>query len=141
MKILFAVDGSPHSHASVEKLARRLDLFRERPQVTLMYVHPPLPYKHAVAWAGKAAVAAYYTEESDAALSDAVKTLSGLGVEFVVEKHVGDPSDELVRIAEAGGYDLLVMGTHGHGALGNLVLGSVATKVLAKTKVPVLFLR
>lgn len=141
MKILCAVDGSPHSHAAVEKLSRRLDLFRERPQVTLMYVHPPLPYKHAVAWAGKAAVAAYYAEESDAALADAVKTLEGLGVGFVVEKHVGDPSDELVRIAEAGGYDLLVMGTHGHGALGNLVLGSVATKVLAKTRVPVLFLR
>ena len=40
----------------------------------------------------------------------------------------------------AGGFDLIVMGTHGHTALENLVLGSVATKVLAISKVPVLFL-
>ena len=40
----------------------------------------------------------------------------------------------------AGGFALVVMGTHGHTALGNLVMGSVATKVLAARKVPVLFM-
>ncbi|MCK7493305.1 MAG: universal stress protein [Comamonadaceae bacterium] len=34
--------------------------------------------------------------------------------------------------AEKGDYDLLVLGSHGHGTLANLVLGSVATKVLAQ---------
>ena len=38
-------------------------------------------------------------------------------------------------------YDLIAMGTHGHTALANLVLGSVATKVLATAPVPVLLLR
>ena len=33
------------------------------------------------------------------------------------------------------------MGSHGHGALGNLIIGSVATKVLASCKVPVLLVR
>jgi nucleotide-binding universal stress UspA family protein len=33
------------------------------------------------------------------------------------------------------------MGSHGHGSLGNLVMGSVATKVMAHTKVPVLLVR
>jgi nucleotide-binding universal stress UspA family protein len=33
------------------------------------------------------------------------------------------------------------MGSHGHGTLANLVLGSVATKVLASTRVPVLLIR
>jgi len=36
---------------------------------------------------------------------------------------------------------MIVMGSHGHGALQNLVMGSVATKVLAVTKVPVLIVR
>jgi nucleotide-binding universal stress UspA family protein len=36
---------------------------------------------------------------------------------------------------------LLVMGSHGHGTLGNLVMGSVATQVLAHCKVPVLLVR
>jgi len=36
---------------------------------------------------------------------------------------------------------LVMMGSHGHGALANLVTGSVATKVLALSKVPVLLVR
>ena len=42
------------------------------------------------------------------------------------------------RIAEA---DLIVMGSHGHGSLTNLVMGSVATKVMAHCKTPVLLVR
>jgi len=37
--------------------------------------------------------------------------------------------------------DLVMMGSHGHSALGNLVMGSVATQVLAHCKVPVLLVR
>ena len=47
----------------------------------------------------------------------------------------------VAKIAESGRYDLLVMGSHGHGALGNLVMGSVATQVLANCTVPVLLVR
>jgi nucleotide-binding universal stress UspA family protein len=35
----------------------------------------------------------------------------------------------------------VVLGSHGHSALGNLVMGSVATQVLAHCKVPVLLVR
>ena len=44
-------------------------------------------------------------------------------------------------LVEGEGYDLLVMGSHGHGALANLVMGSVATNVLAHCGVPVLLVR
>jgi nucleotide-binding universal stress UspA family protein len=54
---------------------------------------------------------------------------------------VGHPSDEIASYAEAGNFDLVVMGSHGVGALKNLVLGSVATKVLARCTVPVLLVR
>ena len=42
---------------------------------------------------------------------------------------------------EAGEFDLLIMGSHGPGTLGNLVMGSVATQVIAQSKVPVLLVR
>ena len=35
----------------------------------------------------------------------------------------------------------IVLGSHGHGALGNLVMGSVATRVVAQCGVPVLLVR
>jgi nucleotide-binding universal stress UspA family protein len=44
-------------------------------------------------------------------------------------------------MAEKGKYDMLVMGSHGHGSLSNLVLGSVATKVMARCTTPVLLVR
>ena len=55
--------------------------------------------------------------------------------------HIGDPADEIVRTASEGHFDLVVMGTHGHTALANLVIGSVATKVLARSMVPVMFMK
>ncbi|MEG0946729.1 MAG: universal stress protein, partial [Comamonas sp.] len=38
-------------------------------------------------------------------------------------------------------FDLIIMGTHGHGSLGKLVMGSVSTKVLANCSVPVMLVR
>ncbi|HWS05017.1 MAG TPA: universal stress protein, partial [Burkholderiaceae bacterium] len=40
-----------------------------------------------------------------------------------------------------GKFDLVIMGSHGHSALANLVMGSVATQVLAHCHVPVLLVR
>ena len=46
-----------------------------------------------------------------------------------------------LKAAKAGKFDLLILGSHGHGALVNLVMGSVATQVLAGCTVPVLVVR
>ena len=54
---------------------------------------------------------------------------------------MGEPGDEISDFATKGSFDLVVMGSHGHGLFKNLVLGSVATKVLAGCKVPVLLVR
>ena len=47
----------------------------------------------------------------------------------------------IAKVAESGKFDLLVMGSHGHGAVMNLVMGSVATQVLAHCRVPILMVR
>ena len=54
---------------------------------------------------------------------------------------VGAPAEVIASAAAKGGHDLLMLGSHGHGALLNLVTGSVATKVLAQCKTPVLLIR
>jgi nucleotide-binding universal stress UspA family protein len=141
MKILVAVDGSPHAEAALAALIERIEWFRAVPQLTLLHAHLPVPYKAAAAWVGHEVVAKYYDEESEAALEPGRKLLESRGIPFEVEKCVGDPATEIVRHAVAGAFDLIVMGTHGHTALGNLVMGSVATKVLAGSKVPVLFMK
>jgi nucleotide-binding universal stress UspA family protein len=53
----------------------------------------------------------------------------------------GDPAREIVRFARASRADLVVVGTHGRGALGRIVLGSVAEKVVRDAHCPVLVAR
>jgi nucleotide-binding universal stress UspA family protein len=64
---------------------------------------------------------------------------TGLNVTYVGK--VGQAAENVATLAAKGGYDLIVMGSHGHGTLTNLVMGSVATKVLATCKTPVLLVR
>jgi nucleotide-binding universal stress UspA family protein len=63
----------------------------------------------------------------------------GLTASFVYK--IGQAAEVIASMARAGKHELVMMGTHGHGPLGNLVMGSVATKVLANCEVPVLLVR
>jgi ACR3 family arsenite efflux pump ArsB/nucleotide-binding universal stress UspA family protein len=53
----------------------------------------------------------------------------------------GDPVREIVEVAQAGEFDLIVMGTHGHGPLEEAFIGSVATGVIHACRKPVLVVR
>jgi nucleotide-binding universal stress UspA family protein len=141
MKILIAVDGSPHSVRAVQGVVDHVAWFRERPSITLITVHPPLPTKRAAAWVGKAVVDQYYDEECEAALAPASKLLTDLGIAHDKQKRVGEVAHEICTYAADNGYDLIAMGTHGRTGLQNVVLGSVAVKVLAATRLPVLLIR
>jgi len=50
----------------------------------------------------------------------------------------GDPVAEILRLAEDGACDLIVMGTHGRTGLGRLLMGSVAEQVVRRAPCPVL---
>ncbi|MEO7034039.1 MAG: universal stress protein [Polyangiaceae bacterium] len=53
----------------------------------------------------------------------------------------GDPATTIVEHATQGGYDLLVLGTHGRTGIAHAVLGSVAEKVVRSAPCPVLTVR
>ena len=71
-----------------------------------------------------------------------VKQANVLGVRCKA-LHVGryPPASTIVETAKNEGCDLIVMGSHGHGALGQLLLGSVTTRVAALSTVPLLIVR
>src|SRR3546814_1453414 len=70
-------------------------------------------------------------------LAAARKLLDAAGVAYTSDIAIGDPADSIVTYAEQRGCDGIVMGTRGLGRVGGLLLGSVATKVLQLTKLPV----
>jgi nucleotide-binding universal stress UspA family protein len=51
---------------------------------------------------------------------------------------VGSPADEILKAAARGGFDLIVMGTHGLTGANRLLMGSTTLSVLQRTTIPVL---
>jgi len=54
---------------------------------------------------------------------------------------IGNPVEAILEQAEKSDCDLVVMGTHGHGILGDAMIGSVSRRVLRRSKKPVLVVR
>ena len=140
MKILVATDGSGYTTKAVDYLINHKNVFGETPDLTCIHVSTPLPGR-AARVVGKEISAGYYAEESARATDKALKTLARAGMNARVISRRGNPGEEIAAIAEKGGFDMIVMGSHGHGALGSLVMGSVAAKVLGSCKTPVLLIR
>ena len=140
MKILLAIDGSSYTQKMLAYLTTHDKLFGSHNDYTLLTVQPPLPPRARTA-VGKDIVDSYYTDEAAKVMAPAAEFLARHGLTLHSEWLVGPAGETIARHADEGEFDLLVMGSHGHGSLGNLVMGSVATQVLARSKVPVLLVR
>lgn len=139
MKILLAVDGSPFTKKMLAYLTTH-NLFAQGNDYTVFTVQPAIPPR-ARAAVGKEIVEQYYAEEAEKVLAPIAKFLLRHGIDAKSSWKVGPVSETIAKFAESEKFDLLIMGSHGHGALVNLVMGSVATKVLASCAVPVLLVR
>ena len=140
MKILLAVDGSAYTKKMLAYVAAHDELFAASNDFTLITVQTPLPPR-ARAAVGAEIANQYHADEAAKVTGPVVKFLKRHGITPQVVHKTGAPGELIAKQAEAGGFDLVMMGSHGHGALGNQVMGSVATKVLAHCKVPVLMVR
>jgi nucleotide-binding universal stress UspA family protein len=69
------------------------------------------------------------------------KFLMRHGINAKTSSKVGQIGETIGKVADDGKFDMLIMGSHGHGTIVNMVMGSVATKVLANCKTPVLLIR
>jgi nucleotide-binding universal stress UspA family protein len=135
--ILVAVDGSPDADAA---LAHAAELARDqRARLTLVTAVPQVPATALLA-SGAAPphseVVRHYAEllrVSAAALPDDISVTT-----LLVE---GPPARALVERAKSGAFDLIVMGSHGHGRLHTSLLGCVSQKVLHASPIPVLLIR
>ena len=140
MNILLAVDGSAHTKKMLAYLTTHDEVFGPKNGYTLFHVQLPL-LPRARAAVGKAVADGYHTEAAEKVTAPVVKFLQRHGIEATVVHEVGSAGELIAKAAEVGAFDLVMMGSHGHTALGNLVMGSVATRVLAHCQVPVLLVR
>ena len=140
MKILLAVDGSSFTKKMLAYLTTHDELFGSGNDYTVLTVQPALPPR-ARAAVGKDVVDNYYVDETEKIMGPVFKFLARHDISAKSSWKVGPAGETIAKFADSGKFDLLIMGSHGHGTLGNLVMGSVATQVLASCKVPVLLVR
>jgi nucleotide-binding universal stress UspA family protein len=149
LRIGIAVDGSKYSVAAARYVVRHRSLFGHSLAVTLIHVVPDLltVYLPGLAQMPVPMFSPEQAAESQAASFEAVmapmRALFKRAGVLATELRLVDngPGDAIARYASENKLDLLVMGSHGYGALKALVLGSVATRVAARCKTPLLLIR
>ena len=140
MKILLAVDGSKYTKKMLAYLTTHDSLCTPSNEYVLLTIQHPLPPR-VKGTVGKEVVDKYQAEEAEKVLGPVSKFMQRHGIDAKSTWKVGQAGETIAKTADAGKFDLVVMGSHGHSALGNLVMGSVATQVLAHCSAPVLLVR
>ena len=109
-------------------------------EYTLLHAVPAVPPR-AAAVLDKSMLKSYYDEGTEKVFKPIRSFFSKQGLSARFVSKVGPAAEAISDAAKNGGYDLIMLGSHGHGTLGNLVMGSVATKVLANCSTPALLIR
>jgi nucleotide-binding universal stress UspA family protein len=132
--ILVTLDGTPTDRAIIEHVKQLAKLAHSR--LVLLHV--------ADGWAartyGRDAVSREIVEDT-AYLRTVREEFQAAGISAEAELAFGDPGSEIIKWVERKGCDLVAMSTHGHRFLGDLFLGSTATRVQHRISAPVLLLR
>lgn len=82
-------------------------------------------------------IAEFQHKEGNLLLAPARERLTQAGITHCAEVLIGDIAPTIAAYAKTKGCDLIVMGTRGMGSIANLLLGSVATKVIHLAEMPV----
>ncbi len=140
MKILIAADGSAYTKRMLAFIAAHDEWLGRQHTYTVLHCVPAIPHR-AAAFAGKDRVRAFYDADAEAVFKPirAFFKMQDAAATFV--HRIGPPGPSIAKFAERNRYELIVLGTHGHGAVAGLVMGSVATKVLSLCTTPVLLVR
>jgi universal stress protein A len=144
-RILAPVDFSPCSRASLSQALKFAERFNAPVQVLNVWEVPHNVRPDLMVW----------IEGSDGqpvsqiASADAGRQMNAFLADLSPEERArievklegGDPVDTILQVASEGGFDLIVMGTHGRRGLTHLLIGSVAEKVVRQAACPVLTVR
>lgn len=142
--ILLASDGSEASRHAARMAVQLAQLHGA--SLTAVFVVDPYPYlglgqTNPLGFQAYMAQAQAHAAQVHADMEALCRTQApGLNLQLRLVEDVA-PADGIVQTAQAQGADLIVIGSHGRSGLARLMLGSVATKVVAQSLVPVLVTR
>lgn len=137
--IVLATDGSQFADAAARFIVEG-KLLQSGFTVHVVHVTPDVTGQ-VRAFVSKDTIDAWHQEESEKAMKSVADILAAAGIAF--ERHAlhGFAPERIVAYAASVDARSIVMGTHGHGAFFNAVIGSVAGRVLAHTPCPVVLVK
>ena len=145
MKILLAIDGSPHSQAAIDEVAQR-DWPTGTEIEVLTVIHTKWPeVGDPVFFVASAHAESLREQRRDAPtlLERAVEQIRTGTKDLTITANTleGVPHEVIVREAEDFGADLIVLGSHGYGPIRRAILGSVAAAVAVEAPCAVEIIR
>ncbi len=140
MKILVTVDGSDISNRALKFAVKLAKQFEKPATVAVLHVDPPV-FPGVERRIGRDAVRSYHADNHVHAFEHARKALARAKVEIEEIGEVGEIAETILAVARKRKIDLIVMGSHGRSAVKGVLLGSVSTKVIAQTDIPVTIVR
>lgn len=144
-KILVPIDFSEHSKRTVSYAVKTAS--RHKATIYLLHVFQ-IPDYVVTPYARRRQNCAEVQSQVDTAeqearetLQDFAEELSKKGINVQPYLRVGYPFDEIVLMANHFNVDLIIIGSHGRGAISRLLLGSTAQRVVEHAPCPVLVVK
>jgi nucleotide-binding universal stress UspA family protein len=140
--VLIPFDGSENAMRAIDEMLQSMD--KSKLHVHLLNVREPILMREVV-FNDKLSDVQQIEKAREAAglqlLAPAKARLDTAGVRYDAHAAIGNPAEAIVDFAGKYHCNLIVMGTRGMGTIRNLLLGSVATKVMHLAEVPVLLVK
>jgi nucleotide-binding universal stress UspA family protein len=148
LKVCIAVDGSAFGLAAVRYVVEHRVLFGADPSFAVLHVLPdytsiviPGFAEAPVALMSLERMERLHDEQFEKVVAPVRRLLAKADLQAEEVRLVGPPGEEIAAWAKQNKPDMLVLGSHGRGAFKSLVMGSVVTRVAARTQVPLLLVR
>ena len=140
MRILLAADGSKQMKKALVYLAANESMLDVDGELVVLNVQTAMPSR-VQRMLGAAACDEYYGEETDKVLNPIKRFLDRHVMRYRCSWVVGSAADEIVRASKREQSHLIVMGTHGRGFVGRVMMGSVAQRVIAESGIPLIMVK
>jgi nucleotide-binding universal stress UspA family protein len=141
VKILVPIDGSQNALRALRHVLDNRAWYSEPLEVHLLNVQLPVASGGVKMFISQDQLNEFYEEQGQAALKPARDLVQAAELACHVRVGVGDTAAMIAGYARDEGCAFIVMGTRGLGAIANMLLGSVATKVIHLAEVPVLLIK
>jgi len=136
-RLLVAFDGSETAMRGLRHAIGLAKSMRDA-SIHLVNAHEPPDLEGAVAiYVSHEKMAELQREHSEGVLENGAAVLKEAGVAYTTEVLVGHVGAAIAQCADDRQCDMIIMGTRGMGAIGNLLMGSVSTRVVHFAHVPV----